>query len=368
MPLLPRSSWRWLVSGVAPLFAVRRCCACACALGALLCWFFFMPPAALAAPVFPLPELAPQGAATPARFPERAFSLTVSATKGSPETLFFAAMQENFSRTVPGRFLVEYAPGRGGAYAVNALLTKPTDGYAAAVAVLPAFLLQTYLNNRLYTLEDAVPVCMLAAMRTALWVDAASPYQTLEDFLVDVRNRPAGSVFMSGIGSYSGHHMVHMLFERSAGVVVAYMPFMGTKDSSQAVRQGVALACWGAALSPETMPGMRPLAVAAEARVGVLPQVPTFQEVGIDLVHRQYMGIVVPAATVATVQEKVAAFFLEQAREPAFAAKAAGIGYELHPVPLADIPAFMAAQQTAINAFLADYTMIAPEDARPSLP
>lgn len=368
MPL-PHSDRRGGSGGPHPVLRARCFLLRLCALSAfLMMGSLCLPFASLAAPGFALPELEPKGPAAPARFPERTFSLMVSATKGSQETLFFSAMQENFSRTVPNRFLLEYAAGRGGAYAVNSLLTKPTDGYAAAVAVLPSFLLQPHLNNSLYTLEDVTPVCMLASMRTALWVDAASPYQTLADLVADIRNRPAGSVFISGIGSYSGHHRAHMLFERNAGVVAVYMPFLGTKDSSQAVRQGMALACWGAALAPETMPGMRPLAVAAEARADALPGVPTFREAGVDLVHSQQLGIVVPAAATAAVQEKVAAFFLEQAREPAFEARVTGMGYDLLPVPLAEVPAFMEAQKAAIDAFLADYPMIAPEDARPALP
>jgi len=89
---------------------------------------------------------------------------------------------------------------------------------------------------------------------------------------------------------------------------------------------------------------VRPLAVAMETRHPLLPDVPTFKELGIDWVDGAFRGIGVPKSTPPEQRKKLADLFAALNADPEMKELAAKNGFELVNVGLDGMDAFMRAR------------------------
>jgi len=86
---------------------------------------------------------------------------------------------------------------------------------------------------------------------------------------------------------------------------------------------------------------VRPLAVAMETRHPLLPDVPTFKELGVDWVDGAFRGIGVPKSTSPEQRRKIAELFAALNADPEMKELAAKNGFELVNVGLDGMDAFM---------------------------
>jgi tripartite-type tricarboxylate transporter receptor subunit TctC len=121
------------------------------------------------------------------------------------------------------------------------------------------------------------------------------------------------------------------------------VPFKGTGDMTTAVLGGhVTGAMSYSAFAINNKGKMRALAVAMEKRHPLLPDVPTFRELGIDWVDGAYRGIGVPKATPAEVKKRLSDLWLALNRDSEMKELAAKSGFELVDVGVGtDMDAFM---------------------------
>ena len=75
--------------------------------------------------------------------------------------------------------------------------------------------------------KDLTPVAMLALDEFVLWVNAETPYKTVEDYISAVKKAPAGQYKMGGTGSRQEDQIITVAIEKSAGVKFTYIPFRG---------------------------------------------------------------------------------------------------------------------------------------------
>ncbi len=268
-------------------------------------------------------------------------------------SLFATALQKQSTQPIT----LLYAPGRGGSTALNRLIGKPDDGYAVAGLFIPSFLLQPDGYDPAYAEADIAPVAILAYAPAALWVPADSPHRTVSD-LTAFALAPGNRLIIAGNGSLTDHHMASLLLDRAAGITSAYMPVLDSVQAVEAAIAGKAAACWGHALAPDSMPGMRPIAVAALSRSPALPDVPTFEEQRIRLVIGQHIGIGLPGKAREEIRRTVSGFFLRAAAEPDFTARAAAAGLTLMPTAYKDMPGFLEHQRRSLRAFLDEYPLL----------
>ena len=302
-------------------------------------------------------------AASTAGYPRKEVSLALPTSPGSQTDIFFTIAQPFLRKYSREPVVLRHVPGRGGGYAWSSLLQKPGDGYTLAALSLPSFLLLGHTKNRLYEPNEVVPVAIFSYIPSTLWVDNASPFKTVAD-LVQYARQPGKTLTIAGIGSYTEHHMAAMKFDRAAGVKSIYMPFLGSVQAIEAVRNNLATACWGNALQEDTMPGMRPIAVAAPERSIALPETPTFREQKIELINGQYLGVCMPGGAPEDARQMVSDFFLRVTSDEEFLHLITSKGFSPMAVPYQDMPAFMGHQVQSIDEFMNDYSMF--PHARPA--
>ena len=114
-----------------------------------------------------------------------------------------------------------------------------------------------------------------------------------------------GQLTFSGSGTYSANHLLTISLNKKAKVKTTYVPFKGTGAAVQALlgKQVVAEAGYSTVAAKQGSK-VRMLAVASNERLPAFPDVPTFKELGYNIVSGAYRGYALPkSASKATVKE-----------------------------------------------------------------
>jgi tripartite-type tricarboxylate transporter receptor subunit TctC len=140
-----------------------------------------------------------------------------------------------------------------------------------------------------------------------LVVRADSRYKTLKDF-VDAAQANPGKINYSSSGVYGTLHVAMEIFANAAGIRLFHVPYQGGGPAVTALLGGQveALASGPAAAIGQIKGGkMRALASWSDKRLQLLPEIPTFRELGYDAEFYIWSGVFVPAATPASIVAKL---------------------------------------------------------------
>ena len=237
--------------------------------------------------------------------------------------------------------VIQYKAGAGGALLWSTLNTLPGDGVNIAGVNLPHMVLQPMEGQVQYKTEDVTPVFWFHYTPDALVVPEASPLKTFADFLKAARAQPE-RLNLGGSGLNSANHAAHQRLNQAFGVKTTYVPFKGTGDMTMAVLGGhVDGSMTYTAFAINNKGKVRALAVAMDARHALLPDVPTFKELGVDWVDGAYRGIGVPKSTPPEARKRLSDLWAALNAEPEMKELAAKSGFELVNVGVAQMDAFM---------------------------
>jgi tripartite-type tricarboxylate transporter receptor subunit TctC len=237
--------------------------------------------------------------------------------------------------------IVQYKAGAGGALLWSQANTLPADGVNIVGINLPHMVLQPMEGNVSYKTDDVTPVFWFHYTPDLLVVSEASPIRTFADFIKAAKADP-GKINLGGSGLNSANHAAHERLNQSFGVKTTYVPYKGTGDMSLAVLGGhIDGAMTYTAFAIANKGRVRPLAVAMEARHPLMPDVPTFKELGVEWVDGAFRGIGVPKATPPEARRRLAETFAALNADPEMKELAAKAGFELINVGLADMESFM---------------------------
>ena len=172
-------------------------------------------------------------------------------------------------------------------------------------------------------------------------VQDSSPIKTFQDFVKAAKADP-GKISLGGSGLNSANHAAHERMNAAFGFKTTYVPFKGTGDMTTAVVGGhVGGAMSYSAFAINNKGKVRALAVAMDKRHPLLPDVPTFRELGVDWVDGAYRGVGVPKSTPPEVKKRIADLWMALNNDPEMKELAAKSGFELVNVGTADMDAFM---------------------------
>jgi tripartite-type tricarboxylate transporter receptor subunit TctC len=126
------------------------------------------------------------------------------------------------------------------------------------------------------------------------------------------------------------------------GVKTNYVPFKGTGDMTMAVLGGhVDGSMTYTAFAINNKTKVRALAVAMDKRHPLLPDVPTFKELGVDWVDGAFRGVGVPKSTPPEARKRLSDLFAALNADPEMQELAAKSGFELVNVGVDKMDAFM---------------------------
>ncbi|TVQ01205.1 MAG: tripartite tricarboxylate transporter substrate binding protein [Roseinatronobacter sp.] len=232
-------------------------------------------------------------------FPTRAIEYIIPFDPGG-ESDITARLQEPLMEAALGVGVnVRHQPGGGGAVAWSEFQgNAEPDGHEIIGINIPHIVAQPIQRSDAgYATEDFDIITWFHMTPHVLVVRADSPYETLDDLLAFAGENPQ-SLTVGGSGTFTGNHLEALRLQEVADVQLTYIPFTGTGPLPAAILGGHV----GAVISNSTLgvqlgDDVRVLAVAAEERLEVLPDTPTFQELGYDIVGGTYRGVAAPKGT-----------------------------------------------------------------------
>ena len=283
----------------------------------------------------------PVMAQTTAEFPAKAMTYILPFNAGGESDVSARFQQAEWKEHTGHDVVIQYQPGAGGAQAWAQLNDIAGDGYTVMGINLPHTILQPMEGDVGYKTEDLTPVNYFHYTPNAIFVTADSEFQTLQDLIDHAKANP-GMVTFAGSGAKSANNLGQLKFDQAADIVTTYVPFSGTGPSVTAVLGKQTTAGFNYVTSGISQgDAMRILAVASEERMAAYPDVPTFKELGFDLVGGAYRGIAVPASTPEDMRQRISDIVTEINSDPDFVKKMEEGGFVLTDITYDKMPEFI---------------------------
>lgn len=231
---------------------------------------------------------------------------------------------EQIGKRLRQTIIVENKAGAGGRLANEAVKAAAPDG--ATLLMTPVATMSIYPHSyagqlRYDPFKDFAPVAHLANFQIGLAVGANVPAATLAEYVAWVKKDPGKNGFYASAAAGSIPHFFGVMFARAAGISLTHVPYKGTGPAMQALAAGEipAVSTVTADIKPLVAAGKaRLLAVGGERQDPAFPGVPTFRELGFDLVAQPWYGLFAPAGTPTPVIEKLAEAVAQAMADPAF--------------------------------------------------
>ena len=272
-----------------------------------------------------------------------------------------ARMQQPYYKSIYNDdIVVQYKPGGGGSVGWSSLNAEKGDGSVIMGVNLPHIIMQPIAKGEKagYKTEDVNVFSFFHYTPDAILVEASSPYKSLDDLLNFAKSNP-GKLTFSGSGTYSANHLLIISLNKKAKVETTYVPFKGTGAAVQALLGKQVLAEAGySTVAAKQGKKVRMLAVASEERLPAFPNVPTFKELGYNIVSGAYRGYALPkSASKATVKEW-SDRIMKINSDPAFIKQMEDNAFVVVNIGHKDVNKFMKQQQKANKAIAKELGLI----------
>ena len=237
--------------------------------------------------------------------------------------------------------IIQYKAGAGGGLMWAQMNNLPGDGLNVVGINLPHIVFQPIEGEVQYKTADITPVFWFHYTPDVLVVPESSPIKNFAEFISAAKQSP-GKMNLGGSGLNSANHAAHERLNAAFGIKSTYVPYKGTGDMSMAV---VGAQIDGAVTyTPFAIANrgkVRALAVAMEKRHPLMPNVPTFRELGVDWIDGAYRGVGVPRSTSPEARKKLSDMWLALNNDAEMKELAAKSGFELVNIGTDQMDAFM---------------------------
>lgn len=217
-------------------------------------------------------------------------------------------------------------PGEGGRAGWTWFVDTASDtGYELASYNVPHFIAQSIKFATPYNIDTLEPLGNWGADPAVLVVASNSQFTTLRDFLLYARNNP-GQLSVSGAGLFVGHHIALLQLEKATALDLDYRTARSASAALDQVVSGDVMAGFNNLSDAYRMGDkVRVLAIADLQRHEVMPEVPTFLELVVDVDDSSvnYRGLMVPKGTPEDVIDILASSALRMFRSPLVAERMA---------------------------------------------
>jgi tripartite-type tricarboxylate transporter receptor subunit TctC len=264
-------------------------------------------------------------AAGPDDYPQRPVQVVVPYAPGGTTDIIARIVAQKLSSVLGQPFIVLNKPGAGGAVGSEFAAKQPADGYTLVMAVESSHAVNpnVYKEKRYDPVKDFAPISNLADVPNVLVVNPSLPAKDFAAFLAEVKANPGKYNFgSSGYGGLS--HMNGELFMSVTGAKLQHIPYKGLGPALSDLMTGEISVVFDniPSSAPFIAAGkIRPLAVAAPKRLAILPDVPTYKELGLEAMNNpSWFGIAAPAGTPAPIIEKLNAAIRTALADPEVAA------------------------------------------------
>ncbi|MSQ89604.1 MAG: tripartite tricarboxylate transporter substrate binding protein [Betaproteobacteria bacterium] len=264
--------------------------------------------------------------ATAQGWPTKSVRVVVPYPPGGGIDILARQLAEKFAPLWGQSVVVENKPGGSTIPGTDAVAKASPDGHTVLLSTDASFSINPHLFAKLpYDPQrDFIPVTMLLLLQQLLVAHPALPANSLQELIALAKSKP-GSLNYASYGSGSQPHLAGEMLKNRAGIDIVHVPYKGISLAIPAAMAGeVQLTFSGIASSmgPLKSGRLKALAIGGAKRSALLPEVPTFAELGFAEVETHaWFGLFLPAGAP---REAVARIYQDALRileEPEFRRK-----------------------------------------------
>lgn len=268
-------------------------------------------------------------------YPTKPVSLVVGVPPGGSTDHIARLTAEGMAKFLGTRIIVENWPGANAAIATRQVARAPADGYTLFYNAVNMATNLVGMKEPGYKWSDFESIGGVAYAPYVMFVNtASSKAKTLKE-LVDYGKSNPGKLTFASLGPGSSPGIVAERFKVQTGIGYRDVPYKGGGPAMTDIVGGtvdVYFPLANAAVAMASMPNMALFAVTGDKRSDLLPNVPTFAELGYPKMGDVLSGgIWVAAATPKPILEKLRKALADTMKEPSFIAalkKAGQVPYE----------------------------------------
>jgi tripartite-type tricarboxylate transporter receptor subunit TctC len=254
-----------------------------------------------------------------ADFPTKEVQIIIPWAAGGATDLIFRALAATTGKYFGKAVVVVNRPGGGGAVGYTEAAQAKPDGYTLVSAVTPLTILPHQVTTA-FTYKNFDAIINVVDDPSMFLVRSDAPWKSLKEFLDYAKKNP-DMITVGNSGAGGGVHLVALAFERAAGVKFNHIPFSGGGPSVTALLGGHINAV--SVSPPEGIEHVKAgklkiIALFAEKRFEMFPDVPTVKEQGIDFVMGMWRGLVAPKGTPPDAIKKLHDAFRQGMDDPVF--------------------------------------------------
>ncbi len=211
--------------------------------------------------------------------------IVVPFSAGSGTDLGGRVLGQAIHKTTGRTVIVDNKPGAGGVVGSLEVVRSRPDGSTLLYTTGGHTTNAALMKNLPYDpVTDFTPLTMvLRSSGFALLVSEKSPYKSLDELIAAARRQPGKLSFgSSGVGNTT--HVMGVFFANGVGVDLLHVPFKGT-PTTELIGGTVDLAFLSPSVAgPQIRAGqLRALGISGPTRSPMLPDVPTFAELGLKV-------------------------------------------------------------------------------------
>jgi tripartite-type tricarboxylate transporter receptor subunit TctC len=269
-----------------------------------------------------------------AGYPDKPVTLVVPFPPGGSTDYIARAIAPKLQEKLGGSFIVDNKAGATGTIGAAYVKRAPADGYTLFVSSLGPFVITPHLikSSQYDPLKDFDLLTVAVQAPNVLVVPAASPYKSVADVVAELKKNPRKMSFASS-GNGSSDHLTAVLFWQETGTEGVHVPYKGGGPAMNDLLGGQVDASFqniNAVVQQVNGGRLRALAVTADKRSPLLPQVPTLAELGIKGVDvYSWQAVAAPKGLPADIKAKLHAAIVSALNDEGIKSKLLAQGFEI---------------------------------------
>lgn len=264
-------------------------------------------------------------------YPLRTVTLVVPFAPGGSTDVLARLAAQFVGADLGQSFIVENVTGAGGIIGAAQVAKAQPNGYTLLIGTPGSISINPHIqpNVPYNPVKDFEPIALIGSTPAAVFVANESPITSLQQLIAQSKAKPGSLAFGSaGVGSY--FHLTGELFKECAGVDIRHVPYRGMAPAMvdlMAGRTDVMFADVQSYLSVRSK--VRGLAVGAQRRSSLAPEVPTSDELGLRGFHTgSWTGMFAPARTPSAIVNRLNASVRKGIQDPAIVQRFTDLGME----------------------------------------